>query len=82
LKDISYYARRHPIRVFLFVLVPLIAGGILQRLLAMVGLKLPTSLMGSRSEFEQLSRGFSAGGGGSGIQQSMNGLMTIAKMFL
>lgn len=73
--------------MFLLVIVPLITGGILQKLLGMVGLRLPAGLMGNRSGFEQISRrGFGeiSGGavGGSGIQDSVNGLMTIAKMFM
>ncbi|GAM36864.1 hypothetical protein TCE0_022r06292 [Talaromyces pinophilus] len=55
LRDIWSYGRRNPIKVFLFVIVPLITGGVLQKLLAMVGLRLPGGLVGNR-EFEQISR--------------------------
>lgn len=87
LRDIWSYARRHPVKVFLFVIVPLITGGVLQKLLAMVGLRLPGGLMGNRSEFEQMSRrglGSIGGGGvgGAGLGDSINGLMTVAKMFM
>jgi hypothetical protein len=88
LRDIWSYGRRHPIKVFLFVIVPLITGGVLQKLLAMVGLRLPSGLVGNRSEFEQIShRGTVSGLGGSGIGgaglgDSINGLMTVAKMFM
>ena len=73
LYKIYYYARHHPIKVFLLVIVPLIMGGILQKLLAMVGLRLPRSL-----------RDYGTGGasGGSSLGESVKGLMTIAKMFL
>lgn len=87
LRDIYNFARRHPIRVFLLVIVPLITGGVLQKLLAMVGLRLPGGLTGHRSEFEQITRSSGLGSlsgamGGGGLGESVNGLMTIAKMFL
>ncbi|KAE8549805.1 hypothetical protein TMatcc_000844 [Talaromyces marneffei ATCC 18224] len=91
LRDIWSYARRHPVKVFLFVIVPLITGGVLQKLLAMVGLRLPSGLVGNRSEFEQISRrssslgglgGLAGGVGGAGLGDSINGLMTVAKMFM
>lgn len=85
LREIYYYARRHPIRVFLLVIVPLIAGGVLQRLLGMVGLRLPNELMGNRSNFQQISRGVygeMGGGSSSGLQDSVKGLMTVAKWFI
>ncbi|EEA20845.1 conserved hypothetical protein [Talaromyces marneffei ATCC 18224] len=82
LRDIWSYARRHPVKVFLFVIVPLITGGVLQKLLAMVGLRLPSGLVGNRSEFEQISRrssslgglgGLAGGVGGAGLGDSING---------
>lgn len=87
LRDIWSYGRRHPIKVFLLVIVPLITGGVLQKLLAMVGLRLPSGLVGNR-EFEQISRrGTVSGLGGNGISggglgDSINGLMSVAKMFM
>ncbi|PCG98941.1 Hypothetical protein PENO1_036380 [Penicillium occitanis (nom. inval.)] len=84
LRDIWSYGRRNPIKVFLFVIVPLITGGVLQKLLAMVGLRLPGGLVGNR-EFEQISRRGTVsglGGGGAGLGDSINGLMKVAKMFM
>lgn len=42
LRDLSRYARRHPFRVFMLVLVPLVACGALTALLARFGLRLPS----------------------------------------
>ncbi|EED20380.1 conserved hypothetical protein [Talaromyces stipitatus ATCC 10500] len=86
LRDIWSYARRHPIKVFFFVIVPLITGGVLQKLLAMVGLRLPAGLAGHRSEFEQISRSGNFGGlggsgvGSAGLGESVNGLITRCQL--
>jgi hypothetical protein len=89
LYKIYYYARHHPIKVFLLVIVPLITGGILQKLLAMVGLRLPRSLRGDKGGSGGYGRDYGTGGGlggsglgGSGLGESVKGLMTIAKMFM
>ncbi|QKX62637.1 uncharacterized protein TRUGW13939_09798 [Talaromyces rugulosus] len=86
IRDIYYYARRHPVKVFMLVIVPLITGGILQKLLAMVGLRLPGGLaniagggQGSRDGFGDRGR---SGGGDNGLGDSVKGLMNIAKMFM
>ncbi|KAK4105924.1 hypothetical protein N658DRAFT_492436, partial [Parathielavia hyrcaniae] len=44
LRDLVYYAKRHPMKVFMLVLMPLITGGALTALLARFGLKLPKHL--------------------------------------
>ncbi|EAS31806.1 uncharacterized protein CIMG_07285 [Coccidioides immitis RS] len=78
-RHIVHYAKRHPVKVFLMVIMPLITGGVLQKLLSAVGVRLPKSLMGGRS------RGGSIGGfdsGGNGIGESVKGLVSVAKMFL
>jgi hypothetical protein len=77
LRDIYYYARRHPMKVFMLVIMPLITGGLLQKLLSVVGVRLPKGLGG----------GSGGGGGGhrggdSGLQDGVQGLMTLAKMFM
>lgn len=87
LRDMYYYARRHPMKVFMLVIVPLITGGILQKLLAMVGLRLPGGLGnianggrgGSRDGYGDYGR---SGGGDNGLGESVKGLMNIAKMFM
>lgn len=54
LRDLVYYAKRHPLKVFTLVVVPLITGGFLTALLARFGLRLPPSIermlgMGARA---------------------------------
>lgn len=44
LRDLVYYAKRHPIKVFTLVVLPLLTGGALTALLARFGLRLPPSL--------------------------------------
>lgn len=46
LRNIHRYARRHPIKTFLVVIVPLVLSGVLQKLLALVGIHLPRSSLG------------------------------------
>lgn len=43
-RDLVYYAKRHPMKVFVLVLMPLITGGFLTALLARFGLRLPPSI--------------------------------------
>ncbi|KAH7027460.1 uncharacterized protein B0I36DRAFT_350987 [Microdochium trichocladiopsis] len=44
LRDLVYYAKRHPMKVFMIVIMPLITGGALTALLATFGLRLPPSV--------------------------------------
>lgn len=44
LRDLVYYAKRHPMKVFMLVIMPLITGGALTALLARFGLKLPPGI--------------------------------------
>lgn len=46
LHNIHRYARRHPIKTFVVVIVPLVLSGVLQKLLGLVGLHLPRSTLG------------------------------------
>lgn len=41
IRDLVYYAKRHPLKVFMLVVMPLITGGALTALLARFGLRLP-----------------------------------------
>ncbi|KAI2788530.1 hypothetical protein POX_e06547 [Penicillium oxalicum] len=82
LRDIWRYARQHPIKVFLMVILPLLTSGVLPKLLAMVGLRLPhgvASALGASSA----GRGYGGMEGGSrgGLSESLNGLLSLAKMF-
>lgn len=44
LRDLVYYAKRHPWKVFMLVIMPLITGGALTALLARFGLRLPPTI--------------------------------------
>ncbi|OTB05910.1 hypothetical protein M426DRAFT_21345 [Hypoxylon sp. CI-4A] len=44
LRDLMYYAKRHPLKVFMLVIMPLITGGALTALLARFGLRLPPTI--------------------------------------
>jgi hypothetical protein len=44
LRDLVSYAKRHPMKVFMLVLMPLITGGALTALLARFGLRMPPTL--------------------------------------
>lgn len=44
LRDLVYYAKRHPVKVFSLVVLPLLTGGALTALLARFGLRLPPSI--------------------------------------
>jgi hypothetical protein len=44
IRDLTHWAKRHPWKVIMMVLMPLISGGVLTALLARFGLRLPASL--------------------------------------
>ncbi|KAL8731363.1 MAG: hypothetical protein Q9166_003455 [cf. Caloplaca sp. 2 TL-2023] len=83
LRNLVSYARRHPIKVFMLVIMPLITGGALHNLLRQFGIRLPTGLSslmdgygGGRGGYD--SMGSLSGGSEGGIQS----VMKIAKMFM
>lgn len=92
LRDLYYYARRHPVKVFMLVIMPLLTGGALHKLLAQFGIRLPPGLLkafggppggypkGYRSGGEY--QRYSVRGEGSGIGNSVEGLMGLAKIFM
>lgn len=97
LRDLYYYAKRNPVKVFMLVVMPLITGGALQRVLAQLGVRLPPGMArvfgggaaaggagrGGYSEYERYSaRGSGMGMGGSNWGDNVSGLMSIAKMFM
>jgi hypothetical protein len=95
LKDIYYYMRRHPLKVFMLVIMPLLTGGALTKMLAMAGVRLPRGMEnlmggGQRRTFARGgARDFAGGsslpgmmGGIGGMGESLGGLMSVAKMFL
>ncbi|KAK2825679.1 hypothetical protein FQN49_007472 [Arthroderma sp. PD_2] len=79
-RDIMHYMKRHPMKVFFLVIMPLITGGVLQKLLSTVGIRIPG--------LSALSKGGGGGGGGNrdplsgeGIAGGVSGLMSLAKAF-
>ncbi|KGO76793.1 hypothetical protein PITC_089970 [Penicillium italicum] len=75
-RDIYRWARRNPLKVFMMVIVPLLTSGVLPKLLAMIGIRLPhavTSALGGGAK--------SNGGGSRGVSENMSSLMNIARMF-
>ena len=44
LRDLIYYMKKHPMKVFMLVIMPLITGGALTGLLAKFGIRLPGGL--------------------------------------
>jgi len=51
LADLFYYMKRHPVKVFMLVIMPLVTGGALAGLLKRFGIRLPgglDKLMGGR----------------------------------
>lgn len=44
LRDLIHWAKRHPVKVFFMVIMPLVTGGALTALLARFGLRLPPAI--------------------------------------
>ncbi|KAI9877246.1 MAG: hypothetical protein M1823_007134, partial [Watsoniomyces obsoletus] len=44
LRDLYSYMRRHPVKVFILVIMPLITGGALTKILSQFGVRLPRGL--------------------------------------
>lgn len=87
LRELYYYARRHPIKVFMLVVMPLISGGVLAKLAAVAGFRLPAVLMGGMGT---AGRGYgayggyygSAGYGSAGTGNGLGGLMKVVQAFM
>lgn len=65
-RDLKYYLKKHPMKVFMLVIMPLITGGALTTLLAKFGIRLPAGV----------ERLFSAAGGhagGYGVSRGYDG---------
>jgi hypothetical protein len=95
LKDIYYYMRRNPMKVFMLVIMPLLTGGVLTKMLGMAGIRLPGGLEnmmggGQRRMFARGgARDFEGGtslpgmmGGIGSVAESLGPVMNIAKMFI
>ncbi|EKV08547.1 oxidase [Penicillium digitatum] len=75
-RDIYRWARRNPVKVFMLVILPLLTSGVLPKLLAMIGIRLPravTSALGGAAK--------SNGRGGRGVLGKIGSLGKIAKIF-
>jgi hypothetical protein len=89
-RELFYYARRNPAKLFFFVLMPLISGGVLASIAKQFGIRLPDFLqgknaMGSRSGGYYGSQGYGddyGRGGESGLGDSMGSLLKVAKAFM
>ena len=79
LRDLYDYARRHPVKVFMMVIVPLVTSGVLQRLLRMIGVPLPRKIFGGGGNG---GHGHGHGGGGDGLKDQIMSFMNVAKMLL
>lgn len=90
IKELWVYARRHPVKAFFAVVVPLLsAGGAISGLLKQFGIRMP---MGLSSLMEGGARrggggyygsaGYESGGGGGGWMDNAGGLLSVAKMFI
>ena len=87
IKELWYYARRHPVKAFFAVIVPLLsAGGAIGGLLKGFGIRLPAGLGGSSRSYNggyYGSSGYeSRGGGGGGLMDNAGSLMQIARAFM
>ena len=98
LRKIYDYMRRHPLKVFMLVIMPLLTSGALMKLLSMFGVRLPRNIEGifgggSRGTGERGryyarggARDFGGGtalpGMGGGIGESVSGIMKLAQMFV
>ena len=90
LRDLLYWAKRHPVKVFLLVIMPLVTGGALTALLARFGIRLPPAverMLGiaartaggdSSGLVSEAVRMVSGGGGGGGKGGSGSGYSTVS----
>ena len=79
LRDLYDYARRHPVKVFMMVIVPLVTSGVLQRLMRMIGVPLPRKIFGGGGGNGGHGHGH---GGGDGLKDQIMSFMNVAKMLL
>lgn len=87
LRELYYYARRHPAKVFFLVVMPLISGGVLAKLAAIAGVRLPAALggMGTARDYGAYGGYYGSagyGGGSTGLGDGMGGLMKIVQAFM
>lgn len=71
-RDLVYYAKKHPMKVFILVIMPLITGGALTGLLAKFGIRLPAGL-------EKMFGVGGGHGGGYGVGRGRGGEMQFER---
>jgi hypothetical protein len=89
------YMRRHPLKVFMLVVMPLLTSGALVKLLSRFGVRLPRNIEGmfggggsrdgrnfSRGGARDFGGGTALPGMGGGIGESVSGVMKLAQMFM
>jgi hypothetical protein len=76
LRELWYYARRNPVKIFFLVIMPLVSGGALAAFARQFGVKLPAMLSGKG--------GREMGGGGyygsKGYGEEMSGMGGLGKL--
>ena len=93
LRELWYYARRHPMKAFFAVIVPLLsAGGAIGGLMKQFGVRIPGMDRGSGSRrsgggyYGSSGYGREGGGGmggiGGGLMDNAGGIMQIARAFM
>ncbi|KAI9880416.1 MAG: hypothetical protein M1830_003456 [Pleopsidium flavum] len=90
LRDLYGYARRHPVKVFMLVIMPLITGGALHNVLKQFGIRLPSAMFdgtaGGRGRYDGVYSSYSGRSGGAGAGGLSGGtiqsMMKIAQMFM
>ncbi|KAK4499771.1 hypothetical protein PRZ48_007957 [Zasmidium cellare] len=85
IRDLWTYARRHPVKAFFAIVVPLLsAGGAIHGLMRQFGVRMPFGLDGAARRMGGGYYGSSGygGGGGGGWMDNAGGLMQIAKAFM
>lgn len=87
LRDLWYYARRHPVKAFFAVVVPLLsAGGAIHGLLRQFGVRVPIFDGATRQVrggyYGSSGYGGSRAGGGGGWMDNAGSLMQMAKLFM
>jgi len=91
LRELWYYMRRNPTKVFFLVIMPLISGGALAAFARQFGIRLPDFLSGKHSREVRESGGYygsrgygqNEGMGVGGLNSGgLGALMSVAKAFL
>lgn len=91
LRDLFGYARRHPVKVFMLVVMPLITGGALHNVLRSFGVRLPSAMFGAmgsgrKGHYDDVYSSYSGRRGGTGFDSLGGGVlqsaMKIAQMFM